>query len=380
MYSTQGGGTFAKNGPESRGMPVNSQRWIAVLGQQDEPTDAVEDYCHLLAKALQEKGRSLEISRVRWAQLGWGRALRDFRRRSAPGQGDWALVQYTGLAWSRRGFPARFVGLIRYLKRLGMNVAIVFHDPQPFGGHRLRDRARDILQLNVMRRSARLADKIVSTISPDCALWMQAGPIRTKVLCVPVGSNVSTIAQREEPRSDRTPVVIVFGMSGNAREEASTIAQVVARAAESLGWLRLIVFGRGAKAAEAILRESLKKHKVDLEIFDLVSSEQAGTLLASSDVQLFIRGGISSRRGSAIAAIVCGLPIVGFASDETAYPITEAGVRLVPVGDADGLVRELVSVLHDEALRETLRQRNLEATRQYFTWERIAQRYLSAIG
>jgi glycosyltransferase involved in cell wall biosynthesis len=55
-------------------------------------------------------------------------------------------------------------------------------------------------------------------------------------------------------------------------------------------------------------------------------------------------------------------------------------MRLVPVGDIDGVVRELVSVLRDTTLRQDLSQQSLDATRQYFTWERIAQKYISAIG
>ena len=76
-------------------------------------------------------------------------------------------------------------------------------------------------------------------------------------------------------------------------------------------------------------------------------------------------------------AVACGLPIVGFSDAETAFPITEAGVRLVPMGDREGLVRELVVVLKQQTLRETLRQRNFEATERYFSWDRIADAYLS---
>jgi len=90
-----------------------------------------------------------------------------------------------------------------------------------------------------------------------------------------------------------------------------------------------------------------------------------------------VRSGLSSRRGSGIAGIACGLPIIGFSDAETAFPITEAGVRLVPMGDREGLVRELVLVLKQQMLRETLRQRNLEAAERYFSWDRIADAYLS---
>ncbi len=131
---------------------------------------------------------------------------------------------------------------------------------------------------------------------------------------------------------------------------------------------------------EATLRESLAGKAVHLDVPGIVSSEQAGALLAGSDLQLFARTELASNRGSAIAGITCGLPIVGFSGKTTAFPITEAGVRLVPLGQAEALVQELVSVLSDDRLRESLRQRSREATEKYFSWERIAEQYLAALG
>src|SRR5467141_1181216 len=161
-------------------MPGDHQRWVALLGREDEPTDALEDYCKLLAQSLSKKGCSLEISRIAWAEQGWRRALRDADKRFAEQRDGWALVQYTPLAWSRRGFPLRFASMIDGLKGTGIHVLIVFHDPEPFGGRRCRDRLRRRVQLAVMRRAARLAAKIISTLSPDRVAWMQDPVIRAK--------------------------------------------------------------------------------------------------------------------------------------------------------------------------------------------------------
>jgi glycosyltransferase involved in cell wall biosynthesis len=357
-------------------MPRDHQRWVALLGREDEPTDALEDYCKLLAQSLHKRGYSLEISRVPWAEQGWRRALKDADKRFAPQRGGWVLVQYTPLAWSRRGFPLRFAQMIDGLKGAGVHVLIVFHDPEPFGGRRCRDRLRQHVQLAVMRRAARLADKIVSTISPDRVPWMQEPAIRAKTLLLPVGSNLPVMPRTTQGSAKRIPVVIVFGFS-NLASETSMIASVLSRAAEVVGPLHLTVFGRGAKAAGTLLLPLLADSPVELEDFGILEAETAGSLLANADLQLFVRSGLSSRRGSGIAGIACGLPIVGFSDAETAFPITEAGVRLVPMGDREGLVRELVLVLKQPTLRETLRQRNFEATERYFSWDRIADSYLS---
>jgi len=365
-------------------MPKTPQRWIAVLGRRDEPTDALEDYCRRLASALEEtleeKRCSLELFRIAWAEQGWPRALRDLDKAVVDRKASWALVQYTALSWSSRGFPNRFVGLIRRLKRAGMNVAIVFHDPFPFAGFRLRDRLRRRVQLAVMSRSARLADRIITTISPDCVPWMQTDSIARKATLVPVGSNLCAPPPYDKSSLQQPPVVAVFGVTERQREEALLIATVVSHAAEQAVPLRLVVFGRGAKLAEQTLSESLRGSPVQLAVFDVLNSAEAGALLANSDVQLFVRSGLASNRGSAIAGIVCGLPIVGFAGPETSFPITEAGVRLVPLGNAEELTRELLAVLQDEKLHESLCQRSREAAGRHFSWKRIAERYLAALG
>ena len=358
-------------------MPKKSQQWTALLGSRDEPTDAVEDYCRLLANALAQKQCSLEIVRIPWAEIGWRRALKDFAKRSVDRRGQWVFVQFTPLAWSRHGFTHRFVRMIRLLKRSGMKVMIVFHDPGFFGGCRLRDRLRRRVQLAVVQRSARVADKIVSTISPECLPWMQEQSIRRKVTLVPVGSNVSAQTCAEKIPG-HVPVVVVFGVSGNNPSEVGLIGRTLLSAAQVVGRLRLLVFGRGSELAQP-LHAQFRGTAVDLEICGRVSSERAGVLLGMADVQLFVRFGLSSRRGSAIAGIACGLPIVGFASHETAFPITEAGVRLVPLGDSRGLLRELLAVLCNHSLRETLAQRSRQAQQQYFSWDHIAEKYISAI-
>ena len=174
--------------------------------------------------------------------------LRALRGTIAGRDGDWALLQYTGLSWSHKGFPIRLPFLLGSLKRAGMNVAIVFHDPEAFPGTRVRDRFRRRVQLAVMRRSANLADKVFSTISPDQIPWMQHGSIRAKITVIPVGSNFPPCTANTRPRPHSVPAVIVFGFSA-IETEASLIARVMLLASETLGQMRLVIFGRGALRA-----------------------------------------------------------------------------------------------------------------------------------
>ena len=88
---------------------------------------------------------------------------------------------------------------------------------------------------------------------------------------------------------------------------------------------------------------------------------------------------MSSRRGSAIAGIVCGLPLVAYEGQETAPPITEAGVLLAPAGNREALADALDRVLRDEKLRASLGERSRRAAKVHFGWPVIAQRYAELI-
>ena len=78
------------------------EKWIALLGRCDKPTDAVEDYCRYLGETLVEHGVELCLERVEWNEAGWPAALQELRKRAASWRGQWVLVQYTALAWSAR--------------------------------------------------------------------------------------------------------------------------------------------------------------------------------------------------------------------------------------------------------------------------------------
>src|SRR5207248_11051842 len=90
-----------------------AERWIGLLGRRESPTDGVEDYCSFLGAALRRESVGLRSVRVNWAEEGWPGALRRLWGESAGWTGNWVLLQFTTLAYSRRGFPLRLPKLIR---------------------------------------------------------------------------------------------------------------------------------------------------------------------------------------------------------------------------------------------------------------------------
>ena len=355
-----------------------NQNCLAILGKQDAPTDAVEEYCNYLGKALQVQGYDLKIERVPWEERGWTAALRELRRRARRWEGMGVLVQYTALAWSARGFPMRFLRILKTLKAAGARVAVVYHDAEPYSGTRVIDRLRRRVQLRVMRKAQLVSDAAVFTVSPEKLSWPKNS--LSKILFIPVGANLPTsgeAASRKNISTDEKLSIAVFGITGGnaGKKEVENIVEAVRFAASQVGNLRLIVLGRNSRSAEGELKASLNGSEVELHVLGVLSGEDVARALSVSDVLLFVRGHISTRRGSAIAGIACGLPVIAFEGAETSPPITEAGLALYSPQRKADLGDVLVRVLKDEHYRTSLAKRSWLAHAQYFSWPAIAARY-----
>lgn len=357
---------------------------IALLGRADAPTDALEDYCTWLKRALEAQGQPMEILRVPWATLGWLSGLAWTWREAQNWRGRWILLQYTALGWSRRGFPLGAAIIIWIARRRGAKCAIVFHDALPFAGPRWIDRFRRSVQIWVMRRLYGMSLHSIMPVPVEKCAWLPSSA--TKAQFIPIAANLSgTRATLRDSNSarDKTPLktVAIFGVTGSPRlqPEVEFIAQVVRQTAEQSGPLRLLVLGRHAQEAEAPLRAALAGTKVELEVHGVLPADEIERRLSEADALLFVRGGISSRRGSALAGIACGLPVVAYEGSETGPPITDAGVMLSPEGDRNALANNLSRVLSDDVLRNSLRQRGLEAREKYFSWNVIARKFLQVL-
>jgi glycosyltransferase involved in cell wall biosynthesis len=357
-------------------------RCVAVLGRPDTPTDAVEEYCRYLASALATQGTTLEIAGVRWAEIGWRSALRELSDKFPIQERTWFLLQYTALAWSRHGFSWRFLTLIRHLKKRGARCAVVFHDADAYSGNRLVDRTRRVVQLYTMRSALRLADLSIFTIPPEKIPWIPASSKKT--VFIPVGANLpspETTWQKSESTKESSPAVAVFSLSEGqvGAREVKLIADAVRFAGERVGPLRIMVLGRNSEIARAQLHEILATAPVQITVHGLLPAHEIVRLLGSCDVMLFARGPLSTRRGSAIAGIACGLPIVARRGWETAPPVTEAGVVLVEPDDTTTFGPALVRVLADRPFRMLLAERSRQAYLQYFSWEVIASQFAQAM-
>jgi glycosyltransferase involved in cell wall biosynthesis len=351
-------------------------RCIALLGKCDKPTDAVEEYCRYLGSALHSHDIRFEIRRVPWEIHGWSDALHALEVQAAEWRETWVLVQYTALAWSARGFPQKLLRALKILKSAGARVGIVFHDVEPYPGSRLIDSVRGLVQVRTMRQALGLANLAVFTVPPENLSWLSVPP--PNAVFVPVGPNLPIPSTPLEPKQQgQVPTIAVFGITGgeSGARETQVILASVRHAAQKVGKLRLLIFGRHAELRETELREGLRDLPLELSVEGLVEPAQVVQRLSLCDVLLFVRGPISSRRGSAIAGIACGLPVIAYRGPETSAPITDAGVVLVSLNEPDDLSGALVRVLSDTAYRMDLSAHSRAAYQTHFAWPVIAARF-----
>ena len=359
-----------------------TQKCVALLGRKDTPTDAVEEYCQYLGAALREHDFDLRLVRCGWAEAGWAAALEELRKQSNEWRGQWVMVQYTALAWSLRGFPLRFLRVLEILERAGARTGIVFHDVEPYAGRRWVDALRRRAQLHVMQEALETADLAVFTVPMDKISWI--GKVPSSAVFIPVGANLpaSERVWRKEPHEkSRLPTIAVFGITGGAAGvwEMAIISEAAHFVAAQLGKVRVVAVGRNSETAEKTLGRMKGKGTVEVVARGVVPAEELAETLCAADVLLFVRGAISTRRGSAIAGIACGLPVVAFEGEDTAAQIAEAGVVFADMERQGSVGEALLRVLSDDTYRAELSERSRRAQEKYFSWTAVGEKYAEAL-
>jgi glycosyltransferase involved in cell wall biosynthesis len=364
--------------PADAGQP---RRIHALLGRRDEPTDGVADYCQFLGEALARRNAHMEVTRVSWSEQGWPQALALLRRESKNWRGEWVLLQYTALAWSRRGLPLHALRVARVLQRNGARLGIVFHDATGMYSPRLLDIARYRFQAIVMRHLYDRAARSILTVPPETIPWLPSSPLRAAY--IPIGANIPESLERRAYDPKHTPHTIgIFGVTGGneGASEVRDISVAAKKVKESLGAVRLELFGRGAENAQQRLEYALEGSGVALRVRGILPAGEITRTLASCDALLCVRGYSTSRRGTAIAGVACGLPVIGYGEPGSDPAIDAAGVRLSPWRNAEALTDSLVQVLSDGKLWQELHQRSVTAQKTFFSWKAIADRYMEAFG
>lgn len=359
-----------------------AEAWTALLGRRDTPTDGIEDYCFFLGNALMDKGVQLRQARVGWAEEGWLGALRELWRESAAWERSWVLLQYTAMAWSRRGFPFGALAAQAIVRRRGLRCAVVFHEPFRQGGERWIDRLRGVCQDWVIRRLYAGAAKAIFLDPLGKIAWLPDGA--TKATFIPIGANIpeeNPQRAEERPFDGNIKTVVVFCLSNppNLQRELGDIAHAMRFAAQEGVKARVVFLGRGTSEATEEIAKAFACGTVEVVNLGLQKAADVRRILSSSDVMLCVRGPLYIRRGSAIAGLACGLPIVGYEGAAEGTPLADAGLVLVPYLDCASLSTALARTLGDQNTMRRLRERSRDVYNNHFRWSFLAWRLAGSL-
>ncbi|MGB6392243.1 MAG: hypothetical protein WBF14_07750, partial [Candidatus Acidiferrales bacterium] len=245
---------------------------IALLGRTEAPVDGVEDYCICLARALERHGAHLEVSRVWWARDGWIAALRRLGRDSASWRSQWVILQFTALAWSRRGFPFGALAVLAILRRRGARCAVMFHDPFRQSASGFVARFRGACQDWVVRRLYRRAEMAIFADPLATIPWLAERDAISgaahKAIFIPIGANIHERISDSARGPDRVPAVAVFCLSAPPilAEELADIAAASRAALDGGARFRLVFLGRGTAEAKDAIARSLDKIPVEYSV------------------------------------------------------------------------------------------------------------------
>ncbi|MGH9733239.1 MAG: hypothetical protein ACRD8A_01450 [Candidatus Acidiferrales bacterium] len=375
--------TQKADAPTEFAVADSERQWLAVLGRGDEPADGVEDYCSYLSQGLGRNAVQLRQIRVRWNDDGWLAALRSLWAESAIRTSSWALLQYTTLAWSRRGLPFGAWVVLKLLRWRGLRCAVVFHEATRQTGDRWIDHLRGACQHWVIQRLYSGANVGIFLDPLDKIRWLPRNA--RKAVFIPIGANIPANDPDDSDsheHTDGTKTVAVFCLSDppNRQRELADIAHAMKAVARQGVKARVVFLGRGTENARKEIDGIFDSTNVQAVTLGLQSAHEIKRILSDADVMLCVRGPLYMRRGSAIAGIACGLPIVAYAGEAEGTPLEEAGIELVPYLDREALGTALAHVLTDVRVLSDLRRRSVTAQKHYFSWDAIANQMAETLG
>lgn len=215
---------------------------------------------------------------------------------------------------------------------------------------------------------------------------------------IPIGSNIhphppanfDPDAWRAQIGIGRDEAMLVYFGFLNASKGGETLIRALERLTGQGYHCRLVMLGGQVGASDPTNRAYLARVEALIDHLGLagqvlwtgfVPNEQVSAYLMAADMAVLpYRDGASFRRGSLMAALVHGVPVVTTQPRNTRhnseFPQLLDGVnaRLVPPDDPNALAQTVVELMGDPAQRRRLGLAARELA-QAFTWEKIAAQH-----
>jgi len=375
-----------------------------VTGEYPPMQGGVGDCTHELGRALLQLGHTVEVVTStkgtgapptgsaaaqgpevrpvvdRWNWASWRHVLHATEDMSA----DVLHIQYQTAAYGMH--PAVNLLPLR-LRLMGQRprVVVTFHDLRvPY----LFPKA-GLVRAWANRLLARWSDAAIATNVEDYQQLKAAG-LGTELELIPIGSNIHPVAPQDYDRqqwrhslgvSDDETLLCYFGFL-NASKGGETLFRALSELLHRSLSVKLLMIGGQAGDSDPTNRDYLERVKAleqELGVTEQVlwtgymPPEQVSASFWASDACILpYRDGVSYRRGTLMAALAHGLPIV---STEPRVPVDTlvhgGNILLVPAEDPGATADAVERLMVETALRARLAQGAL-ALAKHFTWGHIA--------
>ena len=345
--------------------------------------------------------------RVRREVRGWGWGLwRQMPGLLAASCAEVAIIQYQTGAY---GLHPAINGLPGWLRRRrpGLPVLTTMHDLREPYLFPKAGRLRRTVNRRLMRDSA----AIVVTNPQDAAALPPS--LARRAAGIPIGANITPHPppgwSRDAWRVARgipldAPLIAYFGFLNSSKGLTTLLAalqQVRAAGGYPLGAVRLLMAGGGVGSSDPTnqaVADAITEQAAALGVADAIHwtgyvppMGVSAALLSADLAVLPFADGASFRRGSLLAVMAHGLPVV-----TTTPPPAEKASRsgplvafadwprlhdaenalLAPVDDAAALAAAITRVVRERLLRDRLAA-GARKTAAWFDWDRIAREYLA---
>ncbi len=296
---------------------------------------------------------------------------------------DWVLLQYNPFSYGRQGLNLQLPLAIARMKRRqpGIRFALMAHEPfVPLTSWKFA--VMTLWQRWQLWSLGRSADVLFFSIDPWARRFQRWFPGKP-VFHLPVGSNIPRMPMpRESARarlgiSETTTVLGVFGTFGGTRLLEEIKRAVLSVLQENKDALLLYIGPHGKVVREAI-------DNIPLITDGPLPPDEVSRRLAAVDIFLspFIDG-VSTRRGSMMAALQHGLPVIGTdgsATDRILRGQHGQALLLAAVGDIDGFAAHASELQRNVELRACLGMQAQKLYEAEFAWDKIAARLLRGMA
>lgn len=350
--------------------------WFIITSEYPPVSGGVSDYTRQVARALASAGDAVQVwtpcsgrpfasdPGVNVHELPDRFGLGTFRTlaRALDGQ---AVSPTILLQYVPQGFGMRVMNLpfLSWLARRPEPLWLMVHEAVfPFKhGQPLRHHVLAVVTRAMLGLIGSRADRVFVSVPAWRAYLERYARLRCRPECMPVPSNVDArpSVSRAEARAnlgvaESEHLLVHFGSYGDVVVAPLRVAapELLRREANR----RLLLLGRNG---DRFARELIATHPfLDGRLLPLGESspQEIADAFQAADLGVFpFPDGVSGRRGSVMAALAQGVPVL-----TTDGPLTEpfwresSGVQLAPVWDAEALAGAVQALLEDDQRRQAL--------------------------